>query len=94
MITVKKNKDLFEFCIGEYKYEMLKKEVDKISKVDDIYSWNAYNWALIKCDCIWCTEYHREHIYLLKFKNKKWHVSEKEILQIIKDCQNLINQNY
>ena len=90
MISIIKNNNSYQFCIGKDNYEMTKKEIEKISQIDELFSWKADNWSLKKCDCIWCTEYHRDHIYLLTFKIKKWHVSEKEILQIIKDCQNLL----
>ena len=86
MISIVKNNDSFSFCIGKDKYPMTNNEVEKISNLKEIHKWHVENWMLKRCNCIWCTEYLRDHVYLLTFKNKKWHVSENEILKIIKDC--------
>ena len=92
MIDLKKNQTEYIFQIGKHNIPMTEKEINSLVEIDSFTPspiWEKNNWSIIKCDCIWCIGSYRDHVYLLKYKNRKWHVSEHEIEKIIDLAKNV-----
>ena len=92
MIDLRKNKEEYIFQIGKHSIPMIEKEIKSLLEIDSfIHSpiWENKNWSIIKCDCIWCIGSYRDHVYLLRHKDRKWHISEIEIEYIIDLAKNV-----